>query len=174
MKASGDVQSPYVYLSTVKRTTAMKRYNQITGLVVLAFSVFVIAISLELKYYTTSGPGPGFFGVWLGGFMGLLGTVVFFQATFRPSPLLPKDFYPTRGGYFRIAAVIIALILVVLLMQPLGFSLVMAGFYLFLMLSIGQRKPIILVLVSLGGSFGVRYVFSNFLSIPLPAGPLGF
>jgi hypothetical protein len=87
---------------------------------------------------------------------------------------MPKDFYPTRSGSFRIAAVVIALILVVVLMQPLGFSLVMAGFYLFLMLSIGQKNPIILVLVSLGGSFGVRYIFTNYLSIPLPAGPFGF
>lgn len=152
----------------------MKRYYQITGLLVLAFSAFVMVIALDLKYYTPSGPGPGFFGVWLGGLMGLLGVVVFFQATFRPSPPMPKDFYPRSSGYFRIAAVVIALILVVLLMQPLGFSLVMAGFYLFLMVSIGQRNPVILALVSLGGSFGVRYIFTNFLSIPLPGGPLGF
>jgi hypothetical protein len=152
----------------------MKRYYQMTGLLVLLFSAFVMVIALDLKYYTTSGPGPGFFGVWLGGLMGFLGAAVFFQATFRSSPPLPRDFYPARSGYFRIAAVIIALILVVMLMQPLGFSLVMAAFYLFLMLSLGQRNPFILVLVSLGGSFGVRHLFSNFLSIPLPAGPLGF
>jgi hypothetical protein len=158
----------------VERMPTMKRLYQITGLLVLLFSAFVLVIALDLKYYTTSGPGPGFFGVWLGGLMGVLGAVVFFQATFRPSPPMPKDFYPTRSGSFRIAAVVIALILVVVLMQPLGFSLVMAGFYLFLMLSIGQRNPIILVLVSLGGSFGVRYIFTNYLSIPLPAGPFGF
>ncbi len=152
----------------------MKRIHQITGLLVLLFSAFVLVNALDLKYYTTSGPGPGFFGVWLGGIMGLLGAVVFYQATFRSSPPLPKDFYPTRTGYFRMAAVVIALILVVVLMRPLGFSLSMAGFYLFLMLSIGQRNPIILVFVSLGGSFGVRYIFTNFLSIPLPAGPFGF
>lgn len=152
----------------------IKRPHQNTSLLVLLVSAFVLVIALDLKYYTTSGPGPGFFGVWLGGIMGLLGAVVFYQATFRPSPPMPKDFYATRTGYFRMAATVIALIVVVVLMQPLGFSLVMAGFYLFLMLSIGQRNPIILVLVSLGGSFGVRYIFTNYLSIPLPAGPFGF
>ena len=152
----------------------MKRLYQITGLLVLLFSAFVLVMALDLKYYTTSGPGPGFFGAWLGGFMGLLGAVIFFKATFRSSPPMPKDFYPTRSGYFRMAAVIFALVVVVVLMQPLGFSLVMAGFYLHLMLVIGQRNPVILVLVSLGGSFGVRYIFTSYLSIPLPAGPLGF
>jgi putative tricarboxylic transport membrane protein len=152
----------------------MKRLNQITGLLVMLFSAFVLVNALDFKYYTPSGPGPGFFGVWLGGIMGLLGAVVFYQATFRPAPPMLKEFYPTRTGYFRMAAVVIALILVVVLMNPFGFSLVMAGFYLFLMLSLGQRNPIILILVSLGGSFGVRYIFTNYLSIPLPAGPLGF
>jgi putative tricarboxylic transport membrane protein len=152
----------------------MKRLNQITGLLVMLFSAFVLVNALDFKYYTPSGPGPGFFGMWLGGIMGLLGAVVFYQATFRPAPPMPKEFYPTRTGYFRMAAVVIALILVVVLMNPFGFSLVMAGFYLFLMLSLGQRNPIILILVSLGGSFGVRYIFTNYLSIPLPAGPFGF
>ena len=155
-----------------ERNPTMKRYYQITGLLVLAFSAFVMVIALDLKYYTPSGPGPGFFGVWLGGLMGLLGVVI--SGHLPPRPPMPKDFYPRSSGYFRIAAVVIALILVVLLMQPLGFSLVMAGFYLFLMVSIGQRNPVILALVSLGGSFGVRYIFTNFLSIPLPGGPLGF
>ena len=151
----------------------MKRLHQITGLLVLLFSAFVLVNALDLKYYTTSGPGPGFFGVWLGGIMGLLGVVVFYQATFRSSPPMPKDFYPTRTGYFRMAAVVIALILVVVLMKPLGFSLVMAGFYLFLMLSIGQRNPIILVLVWRGGRVGVCIIFAYYLRMPLPVGSFG-
>jgi putative tricarboxylic transport membrane protein len=158
----------------VERMPTMKRPHQITGLLVLLFSAFVLVNALDLKFYTKSGPGPGFFGMWLGGIMGLLGAAVFYQATFRLSPPMPEDFYATKTGYFKMAAVLIALILAVVLMQPLGFSLVMAGFYLFLMLSLGQRNPITLVLVSLGGSFGVYYIFTNYLSIPLPAGPFGF
>lgn len=100
--------------------------------------------------------------------------MVFYQATFRSLPPMPKDFYPSRSGFFRITAVVMALILVISLMRPLGFSLVMAGFYLILMLILGQRNPIVLIAVSLGGSFGIRYLFANYLSIPLPAGPLGF
>ena len=148
----------------------MKRPYQIAGVVILLFSAWTLWGALQLRYYTALGPGPGFFPFWLSILMGVLALIMIFQATFKPSDPMPEEFFAPWTGYLRIAAIAGAWIAVIVLMVPLGFRLTMLAFLLFLISTMGRTHPVITIVVSLVGSFGIYQVFVQFLGIPLPVG----
>jgi putative tricarboxylic transport membrane protein len=151
----------------------MKRPYQITALVVLLLAGFLAQESLRLRYYTSLGPGPGFFPFWLSALMAFLGGAMFWRATFGVVEAKPADFLADRRGCLRIAAVVGGLLGVILLMEPLGFRLTMFGFYLFILAALGRQGWLTAGIVSLSGSVGVYHVFVHWLSVPLPIGVLG-
>ncbi len=151
----------------------MKRPYQITAIVFLLFSAFIARESLELKFYTTLGPGPGFFPFWLSLFLGALAAVMLYQATFKPQDPMPSDFFANAKGYMRVAAIIIALVASILFMETIGFRLIMLAFYLFLLFALGRQNLIVTALVALAGSWGVYQVFVEYLKVPLPVGIFG-
>jgi len=151
----------------------MRRPYQITGVLLLAFAVFVAVESLDLRYYTTLGPGPGFFPFWLALILGGLAIGMLIQGSFGAAEPAPADFFASRTGYLRMGAVALALVAITALLERLGFCLTMLGMYLFLLYALGRQNLILTALVSLGGSFGVYYVFVHWLQVPLPAGLFG-
>lgn len=153
------------------RVTLQRSY-QIAGAALMCLAVFVAFESLKLKYYTNQGPGPGFFPFWLSLLLGALAIVILLQASRRPEPM-PLDFFASRTGYLRMAAVVSALVGTTVLLDPLGFRLTMLAMYLFLLYAFGQRRPIVMTLASLAGSFGVYHLFVRWLKVPLPIGILG-
>ena len=152
----------------------MKRPYQVTSVVVMCMAAFLANASLELRYYTPLGPGPGFFPLWLSILLAILAIAMFWQATFGKSDAMPDDFFAGRKGYLRIGAVVAALVGVIALMEPLGFCLVMLAFYLFLLSALGRQHLVVIGLVALAGSLGVYYVFVHWLAVPLPIGLFGF
>lgn len=151
----------------------MKRTYQIAGTIFLLFSAFIVWQSLELKFYTSLGPGPGFFPFWLAIFFGALSLGMIYQATFKPEEPMPSDFFATRKGYLRCLAIIVALIFIVRFMDVLGFRLSSFIFYMFLLFALGRQNIIVALLVSLAGSWGVYYVFVEWLKVILPMGMFG-
>ena len=151
----------------------MGRAYLITGLMLFALSVVLGSVALQLRYFTSIGPGPGFFPLWLCILLGLLSIGIIAQATFgRPEPMA-HDFFATRVGYAQIAAIVVVLLATAAVIQVVGFNLTLCGFYLVLFWVLGRRSPIETVVLALLGSFGVGYVFSRMLRQPLPAGLLG-
>jgi putative tricarboxylic transport membrane protein len=152
---------------------AMRRVYVITGLTFLLLAVFLGYHASALRYYTPLGPGPGFFPVWLCGLLGLLAVVVIAQAVVAKPEALPDEFFATRSGYRRIAAVLLGLLAVAILMPTFGFRLTMLVFYVALPSLLGRRHPLETLLLAFAGSFGVFYLFVEFLSQPLPVGIFG-
>ncbi|MCL4371611.1 MAG: tripartite tricarboxylate transporter TctB family protein [Chloroflexi bacterium] len=151
----------------------MKRPYQVTGIVFILFSAFIARESVELKFYTSLGPGPGFFPFWLSVFLGALAAVMLYQATFKPQDPMPADFFANAKGYLRAGAILLALVASVVLMEPLGFRLMMLLFYLFLLFALGRQNILVTIAVALGGSWGVYQVFVEYLKVPLPIGIFG-
>jgi hypothetical protein len=58
-------------------------------------------------------------------------------------------------------------------MEPIGFCLVMLGFYLFLLSALGRQHLVVTGLIALAGSAGVYYVFVHWLKVALPIGLFG-
>ena len=151
----------------------MKRPYQIAGAVIVVFSIAVIVESLSLSYFVELGPGPGYFPFWISVFVGTLGGVMIYGATFRTVDPLPSDFVPPRAGALRVLAVSVGLLWTILLMEPLGYRLTFLVFFLLLVPILGYRNVPAVVLVALGGSFGTYYLFDTVLTLALPTGPFG-
>ncbi len=152
----------------------MRRTYQVTSLFFIVVAAYLGWQSLRLKFYTSLGPGPGFFPFWLSVILGALSAIMLAQTILVESAPLPEDFLPSRTGWLRLAAITLALAASVVLMEPLGFRLTMLGFLLFLLVALGRQSLAITVPVALVGSLGVYHVFSAWLRIPLPVGALGF
>jgi putative tricarboxylic transport membrane protein len=152
----------------------MKRPYQIAGVVFLLLAAFIAWESLELKFYTYIGPGPGFFPFWLAMALGVLAVLMILQATFRRPDPMPADFFASRAGYLRVGAIVMALTVTVALMDVLGFQLTMLGTIIFLLFALGRPSLIVMLLVSVVGSFGCFYLFVHWMRVPLPTGIFGF
>jgi putative tricarboxylic transport membrane protein len=152
----------------------MKRPYQITGVVFLVLAVFIAWESLDLKFYTYIGPGPGFFPFWLAIALGVLAVLMIIQATFRRPDPMPEDFFASRAGYLRVGAIVLALTVTTALMDVVGFQLTMLGTIIFLLFALGRPSLIVTLLVSVAGSFGCFYLFDRWMKVPLPSGFFGF
>jgi putative tricarboxylic transport membrane protein len=152
----------------------MRRPYQITGILFLLLAAFVAYEAVQLRYYTPLGPGPGFFSFWLALIFGGLAVVMLVQATVgRPEPM-PEDFFTHRLGYLRMGAVVLALVVTIYALEPLGFALTMFGVCTFLLIALGRQHWAVTLLIALASSFGAYYVFDHWLKVPLPRGLLGF
>ena len=153
--------------------SSVKRPYQITGVILLLFSVYIGWESLSLRYYTSLGPGPGFFPLWLAVIMGILSLLMLYHATFGKSDPMPADFFASKVGYLRAAAVCASMIWAVITMPVLGFRISMAVLFLWLQLTLGRVNPVVMVVVTALGSWGAFWVFDNMLKVPLPVGMFG-
>jgi putative tricarboxylic transport membrane protein len=150
----------------------MQRAYQVTGIVFLLIALFLGYHAVGLRYYTSLGPGPGFFPVWLCVLLGLLAAAFVVQAWFATPEPLPEGFFASRTGYFRILVVLIGLFTIPAVISTLGFRLTMLAFYLVLLTFLGRRNPIEIIVLAIAGSFGAFKVF-ELLSQPLPVGMFG-
>jgi len=151
----------------------MQRAYRITGSLLLVLALYLAYESRQLVYFTSIGPGPGFFPFWLSVVLAGL-AVAMLVRTFvgRPEPT-PPDFLPERGSYLRMAAVVLSLVATVLFLEWLGFRLTMLAMTLFLLIALGRHRPATIAMVALAASFGASYVFVHWLNVPLPVGVFG-
>lgn len=145
----------------------IKRLNIVVASVLLAVGLLMAYESTQMSLYTSIGPGPGFFPIWIS--LGIIGTSIhwLWGATRPPyrsvHGLEPAD----KSGAYRIAVAATSSLGFAVLLNPLGF--IPACFlYLLVLLKIISRS-------SLGGaivvaaltSLGVALLFS-FLGVRLP------
>lgn len=152
----------------------MKRPYQITAVVLFMLAGLFIREALKLKLVSSVGPGPGYLPFWVSVLVALLSVVMFVQATFKPQDPMPADFMPKGRGWLSPLAILGSLVASTLLMEVVGFRLISLAVYVFLLAVLGRQKPLVTVLVSLAGSWGVYYLFNDLLMVPLPVGIFGF
>jgi putative tricarboxylic transport membrane protein len=159
--------------SLFPQPASMRWPYRVAALAVLALGAFVAVNALGLRYYTSIGPGPGFFPFWLGLALCLLAAAMF-AGTFvgRQDPV-KGPFFASAGGYLRLGAVLLCLLAATLLFNWLGFCLTMFAVHLFLLYVVGRNRLALSLVLALIGSFGVYYVFTHWLTVQLPAGLLG-
>ena len=148
----------------------MRLAHRIAGAVLLALALFLGAVAFRLSYYSSLGPGPGFFPLWLCGLLAILALAMIAQATLGGDGPLPVDFFPDRTGALRIAVAIFALFATAATMSLVGFRIGAFVFYVVLLVAFGRRNPLEILALAAIGSFGVYALFSRVLSQPLPTG----
>lgn len=146
----------------------MQRVHQCVAAVFAALSVVVVVASWKLEYYSSIGPGPGFFPVWLGGVMTLLSVIWLVQVSRRAPEGTARSFLPAREALLRIGSILAALAAMAVLMDVIGFQASMFLFLGFLLLVLGGQRWWVTGITALAGSAGIFYVFVRYLDLPLP------
>lgn len=152
----------------------MARVHQAAGLIVIAFSLWVIREALNMNYYTPLGFGPGFFPFWLGVMLGGLSLVWVVQLSLKPVEGKAIDFVPSRAGIVRILALVLSVAMVGLFMDTVGFSLAMFALMIFLLVGLGRVNPLLTLVLALVCSFGLYWLFNSYLDVRLPASSIEF
>jgi putative tricarboxylic transport membrane protein len=149
----------------------MKRPYQITALILLLLSAVTAYQSLQFKYYTPLGPGPGFFPFWISIILVALSLIMLGQAVFKISEPLPSDFFDSRRGYLKALAICVSWLWVALFLKSLGYQLTMLVFFPFLLLTMGRVRWYTMLIITTLGSFGSYWCFSRLFRVSLPTGP---
>lgn len=135
----------------------------------MAFTAFGYSLSDAI------GPGAGFFPFWLGVLGAGLSLALFVQSwRGRPIGEGTAALLPRGEGARRTAKLLAGLVGLALLLEPLGFRLVMLVFTAGLLLALEVRRPVTITIFALVSSFGLFHVFYHWLQVPLPIGMLGF
>jgi hypothetical protein len=146
----------------------MRRVYQVTGIVFLALGIYVAVEAGRMEYFTSIGPGAGFFPFWLGLLMAVLAVVWLGQVSFGAPVATPEGFLPDRTGVARIFAVLVALVAFTGLVDRLGYCLTMLAFSLGLLVGVGRQPLIVSLSFALTASLGIYYVFRYWLGVHLP------
>lgn len=153
----------------------MKRGWQYTGTVfAILFAVWAYQ-AWRLSLTDALGPGPGFFPFFLalGGVALAIALVRQAGSMFEGDPQASQRLLPRGAALGRVAILLGALAGVALLLEPLGFRLVVAMFCLLLLPALGARNYLVVVIFAAAASVGVYALFSDLLKVPLPIGLLG-
>lgn len=143
----------------------------VAAAVTFALGLCVFLGALDLGYWKR-GPGPGFFPLWLGVLLMLLGAIWAAQVArgrnlHEPAPV-------STDGWRAVALVLGALLTAILLLDVVGYQLSMAALVLFLLLVVGRRRVVEAIVVSLVAGFGIYSLFANVLQVYLPTASLPF
>lgn len=141
------------------------------GLLALAIAAGIGTTSLG--YWTSLGPGPGFFPLCLA--VILAGASVAWginqwrgnTADVPPSTEVAdtgEDINSSRS----IAAIAASLVIVALALEPLGFQIAVMAFLFFHLRILGRQRWSVTIPLMLIGSFGVFALFDLVLAVPLP------
>lgn len=152
----------------------MRKPSIIAAILFLAFSVVVMVTSRSMDYYSSLGPGPGFFPFWLGLLLTLLSAVWLVQCLLAKRPEKDTRFFPQGQGLLRVLAIIGSLVLMFLFMERVGFQLMMFAFLVFLLIALGRVNPWLTLAIAIAGSFGLNFVFTRWLDVQLPASAIPF
>jgi putative tricarboxylic transport membrane protein len=150
----------------------MSRLYRAVDVIFLVFGALVVYLALELSYHAEFGPGPGFFSFWLGALMIGLALIDIIGTLRQPQEPLPPGFIPDRDGIRRVLYIVGALVATLFLLKPLGWTLTIFCFSIFLLQTMGRQAWWLTLLLSLVSSFGTFHLFRQ-LQVFLPTGILG-
>lgn len=149
-----------------------KKWPHLAGAAgVLALGVAAAFGALQLGYWH-QGPGPGFFPLWMGILLTTLGLVWGWQV--RNTTAVPAEDDAPEHGQRQIAQVLAALVVLVLVLDLIGFQLGMTLFVLFIVRVVGRRRWLDSVIVAVIAGFGVYALFANVLQVYLPTASFAF
>lgn len=152
----------------------MTRADFPIGLLLAAACLATLWQATALPYRSPTGPGPGFFPLWLALIGTALALLIAVNARRSPGLAAAPSEHGGRPGLVRVAAAAGGLLLMIVLIPVLGFFLAVLAYLVFLALAIERLSLPVGLGTSLGTTAFVYLVFARFLRVPFPAGPLGF
>src|SRR5262245_23379666 len=145
------------------------RSDQFSGLMLIALAVYVGWENRAFPLGTLQEPGPGDLPLLLAV---LLGTIGLFVAVWggKSVPLAAVRWSEATRAIVILAACAAA----TFALERIGYRLTMVVLLVFFLGVLERRRPLPVVLVSLGFSVASFYVIGDLLHVPLPRSPWGF
>ncbi|WP_026567668.1 tripartite tricarboxylate transporter TctB family protein [Bacillus sp. UNC41MFS5] len=140
------------------------------GAVIFLLALFLFVLSLQYSYSSALGPGPGFFPTWLSGILMLLAIWYIYDSVKGKNA--SSESWPTGRSLKHILFIIISLVLFVILFSLFGFLL--AGVIFLAMLFYKEYKWYTTLLMSVGITVFIYWMFNTILKVYLPLGGILF
>ena len=152
----------------------MRQGRLIATGVMLAFCLFTLWQSLLLALTDRLGPGPGFFPFWLAAIGAVLAAALLVTTWLEPRQQNDAEvrILPHGRGAWRWLAIIGLVAVAAASMELVGFRIIMLAFNAALVIALGERRWWVVAVFAALGSFGVYYVFVEWLDVLLPSGRL--
>lgn len=128
--------------------------------------------SLQLPLYTSIGPGPGFFPLWISIGLTLVAAFWLWSAVRPPYKEVDGLKYPDRAGARRIATATLASIGFALLLDPVGFVPTCTVYVAVLLKLLSRVNLVVSFTVGFTVAWGIAQLFSA-LGIYLPPTAFG-
>jgi putative tricarboxylic transport membrane protein len=159
----------------------MKRINLFFGCILIAFFAFMAYTAhTTLPYWAEgsfSGPGSGFFPLWIS--LILVGLTLYWlvQVAIQPGEKVPADFVPSRRGTILVLMVFIDLVVLAAIMDYVGFPVAMFIFLMVMVTILGERSArhiLYYTIYSVGITAFFTIVFGKWLEVAFPMSGIGF
>jgi putative tricarboxylic transport membrane protein len=142
-----------------------------SGVALAALGIYIVIQAREWEYLGPEGPGPGFFPLWYG--VAMLGlSALLIVSNLRRASARGDAIEWVRLG--RAFSTWFALAVSVALFKALGFVISFALLTYFIVAVMYRRPLKTAALTAVASAAGFYLVFDRALSVPLPAGVLGF
>lgn len=157
----------------------MKRANQITGIVLLIFSGYVIVASMQMPLRQITGrtnfaPSTGFLPMWLGVLMAILSILLIVNATLQQVDSTREAVFPRGRALLAVPLFLAGLAAYIVLLEVLGYLLstaLLTAFLLRFVMQAGWKRTF---LVAVSASIVLFVIFQVLLHVDLPKNMLGF
>ena len=148
----------------------MRRCNQVVGILLFVFSIWVILVSRDLVYKEEFSPGAGFFPFWLGLSLLILSVVLLLKSTILKFDMAEDNPFPGRQALLRIVSIMGSLLVGLLVFERIGFLLTMGLFIAFLLIFVEKYRWYSSIFISALMVFAIYGLFKIGLDVPLPPG----
>jgi putative tricarboxylic transport membrane protein len=147
--------------------------NLISGACLVAFGIYVMSVASRLPYVSEVGPGSGFFPLWLGIGLVLLGAYLMIAsfAGSRNAGTNESQSWKTTG---RALAGWLALMVAIALLGRIGFALSFVILTIFLIVALDRRSALLAAGVAIGLAVAFHLIFVVALDVPVPKTSWGF
>lgn len=151
----------------------MRRADQITGIVMLVFSLTVAYTSWQMPQRVEFGPGMGFLPFWLAVLMAILSVLLLFDASVRKSASTGNPF-PAPQALRNVGMVIAGLGVYIAVLDTVGFAVSTILYIVFLLAIVQKERWLKTAIISLLSTGGLYVVFQVLLDVKLPQNIFGF
>lgn len=152
----------------------MNKAETAAGAVCVALGAWMLLESIKLPYFVEGVPGPGFLPLWIS--FGIIGAgLVLTVKGIRFRWVTAEGItWPEAAGWRRVALMLGALAVSLLLLEMLGFLVTTTLFMAVVVFGLGVRSWRMLASVPLLAAVGLYAIFAVWLRVPLPKGILVF
>jgi putative tricarboxylic transport membrane protein len=150
----------------------MGRADQVTGIVVLVFSLAVMEGARRLPPSGTFGPGPGFLPFWLGAVLAMLAVLLMVGGWRRRIP--GGRLFPRPAALVPVGLTLGGLAAYIFLMERLGFLLATGLLAAFLLGVVERERWWVALGIGALNALALYVIFYRLLGVSLPRNALGF